>query len=288
MSTFAQHSRFSDPGPLAPWLAGTGPDIGALRTAASGLVFHYRAHGDIAGHGFGPGRLDEINLRYADAMFARLRELNPAPLSAPRAPTDRIVGCCRDHTLILVALARQHGIPARARVGFATYLLPGWALDHVVAELWDGTRWRLVEPQFAEHDRVDLLDVPRDEFLVAADAWAACRSGELDPEICTVAPGATEWFLRGWPYLAHNLVHDLATLNKQEMLLWDLWGLIADGGMRATESQARFDTLAESLRSGDADRVLAEFADPALRVPEVITTVSPPDHRPERITLRAE
>ena len=30
---------------------------------------------------------------------------------------------------------------------------------------------------------------------------------------------------RGWPQLRHNLVHDLAALNKTEMLLWEDWGM---------------------------------------------------------------
>lgn len=284
-SSFAGHSRFSDPGGLAPWLAGVEPDIGRLHAAASGLVFHYWAHGDVTAHGFAPERVGEINLRYADAMFARLRELNPAPLSESREPTERMVGCCRDFTLLLVALARQHGIPARTRVGFATYLIPGATMDHVVAELWDGSRWRLVEPTFAEHDDIDLLDVPRDRFLVGADAWAACRSGDLDPERCVVAPDLTEPFLRGWSYLAHNLVHDLATLNKHEMLPWDLWGVIADGSGQ-TSDRTRFDALAESLRSGDDERIAAEFADPDFHVPDVITSMTPPELRPENVTLR--
>jgi hypothetical protein len=285
-SSFARHSRFSDPGALAPWLADVEPDIGRLHAVASGLVFHYWAHGDVTAHGFGPGRFGEINLRYADTMFARLRELNPAPLSEPREPTERLVGCCRDFTLVLLALARQHGIPARTRVGFADYLIPGWRMDHVVAELWDGARWRLVEPTLAEHDDIDLLDVPRDRFLVGADAWAACRSGDLDPQQCVVAPELTQPYLRGWPYLAHHLVHDLATLNKHEMLLWDLWGAIGYDRRGQPRDHARLDALAESLRSGDDERVAAEFADPDFHVPDVVTSVTPPGLQPETVTLR--
>jgi hypothetical protein len=284
-SSFARHSRFSDPGALAPWLADVEPDIGRLHATASGLVFHYWANGDITAYGFAPERVGEISLRYADTIFARLRELNPAPLSGSRVPTERMVGCCRDFTLLLVALARQHGIPARTRVGFATYLIPGWALDHVVAELWDGSRWRLVEPTLAEHDDIDLLDVPRDRFLVAADAWAACQSGDLDPEQCVIAPDLTAPHLRGWPRLAHNLVHDLATLNKHEMLTWDRWGALADRGGR-TLDRTRLDALAESLRSGDDERIAAEFADPDFRVPDVITSMTPPELEPEKVTLR--
>jgi hypothetical protein len=284
-SSFALHSRFSDPGSLAPWLADVEPDIGRLHAIASGLVFHYWANGDIVVHGFAPERVGEISLRYADTIFARLRELNPAPLSQSRKPTERMVGCCRDFTLLLVALARQHGIPARTRVGFATYLIPGWALDHVVAELWDGSRWRLVEPTLAEHDDIDLLDVPRDRFLVAADAWAACRSGDLDPEQCVIAPDLTPPHLRGWPHLAHNLVHDLATLNKHEMLTWDRWGALADRDRR-TLDRTRLDALAESLRSGDDERIAADFTDPDFRVPDVITSMTPPELQPEMVTLR--
>lgn len=166
---------------MAGWLDGVGPDLAKLRRAASGLVFHFWGNGDITDHGFPAERRAEVDLRYAADMFARLHELNPAPLDQERAPTERIVGCCRDFTLLFVSMARHHGIPARSRVGFAGYLAPGWYMDHVVAEVWDGGRWRLIEPQFPEGTGVDVMDVPRDGFLVGADAWRACRSGALDP-----------------------------------------------------------------------------------------------------------
>ncbi|HEY3880664.1 MAG TPA: MBL fold metallo-hydrolase, partial [Trebonia sp.] len=31
--------------------------------------------------------------------------------------------------------------------------------------------------------------------------------------------------LRGWPLLARHVIHDLAALNKTEMLVWDAWGM---------------------------------------------------------------
>lgn len=288
IACYATHSRFTDPGALASWLDSVGPDLADIRAAAARMVFHYWANGDIAQHGFAPERFAEINLRYADAMFARLHELSPAPLAAGRAPTERVVGCCRDYTLVFVAMARHHGIPARARVGFATYLIPGWALDHVVAEVWDGSRWRLVEPQFDERDDIDLLDVPRDRFLVGADAWLLCRAGELDPERCTVAPDVPEEFLRGWPYLTHNLVHDLAALNKHEMLLWDLWGLLGNRGTRTAEVRPKLDALANLLRTPDlgVDQLAKAFDDPDLGVPGVVTSASPPGFDRTRVTLR--
>src|ERR1700744_6198426 len=133
-SYYATHSRFSDPGALAPWLDTVAPDLATLREAASTLVFHYVANGDITQHGFPRQRYAEITLRSAADLRARLHELDPAPPGAQRAPTDRVVGCCRDVTLLFVSLARHHGIPARSRVGFATYLLPEWAMGHVIAD----------------------------------------------------------------------------------------------------------------------------------------------------------
>jgi hypothetical protein len=292
---YSTQSRFSDPGAMGPWLDDTPGDLAAIRTIASTLVFHYMAYGDITAHGFAPERRAEINLRYADDMFARLHELDPAAPGAERKPTDRVVGCCRDHTLLFVAMARHHGIPARARVGFATYLIPDWALDHVIAEVWDAAegRWRLVEPQFpgdytdpGDGATVDLLDVPRDRFLVGADAWSACRSGALDPERFVVAPDLPQPFLRSWAYLTHNLVFDLAALHKDEMILWDLWGPLTMGRPKPDESTLDdlAAILAEQHRGLYRPLVPDTFDD--LRVPAVVTSVTPPEFTPERVALR--
>jgi hypothetical protein len=295
-SYYATHSRFSDPGALAPWLDAVSPDLATIREAASTLVFHYVAHGDITAHGFPRERYAEINLRYAADLLARLHELDPAPPGAQRAPTDRVVGCCRDVTLLFVALARHHGIPARSRVGFGTYLLPEWAMDHVIAEVWDAgeQRWRLVEPQFpagyldpSDGTELDLLDVPRDKFLVGSDAWADCRAGRRDPERFVVWPDLPEPFLRSWPYLTHNVVLDLAALNKQEMILWDLWGVIMPGSPR-DGLRDRLDGVAEVVRSPGVtvDQLRAVYSADGLRVPDTVTSVIPPTHEPSQVTLR--
>ena len=65
-----------------------------------------------------------------------------------------------------------------------------------------------------------MLDVPRDRFLVAGDAWAQCRTGETEP----AKFGIVFANLRGLWYVAGNLVRDIAALNKMEMLPWDVLG----------------------------------------------------------------
>lgn len=294
---YVSHSKFTDPGVQAGWLDAVPKELGELREAASQLVFHYWAMGDITQHGFPAERNEEINLRYAEDMFARLRELSPAPPGGTRAPLERIVGCCRDFTLLFVSMARHHGIPARARVGFASYLMAGWYLDHVVAEVWDAAeeRWRLVEPQFpggfaepADGVPLDLLDVPRDRFLVGADAWTALRSGDADPAQFVVSPGLAEPFLRGLPYARHNLVFDLAALNKHEMILWDIWGGMNIDPEVTPDDLARADELAELMADPDVEleQLQVAFEADDVRVPPVIRSVTPPGQLPVEVVLR--
>jgi hypothetical protein len=70
-------------------------------------------------------------------------------------PRQRLVGCCRDFTVLFVAIARHKGIPSRAGVGFARYFFDGWL------------RWRLVGPEIGDDHTdpaggasFDALDVP--------------------------------------------------------------------------------------------------------------------------------
>jgi hypothetical protein len=220
---YATHSACSDPGAWGAQLDAVPGDLRSIKDAAHQLVFHYRADGDWTENGIAPERIAEIDTRFADRMLQRIFALSGAPLGAPRPPHQRLVGCCRDFTLFFVALARQKGIPARSRVGFATYFMAGWNLDHIVAEVWDAVqhRWRLVDAELrdghvdAAGRVIDPLDVPRDRFIVGPQAWLACRAGEADPERFVVAPDLEIPETRGWPYLMHNLIHDLAALNAE-------------------------------------------------------------------------
>src|SRR5713101_1902432 len=139
-----------------------------LREVSQQLVAHYMGSSDGATRQITGERLKEVDMRYADAMFARLLEMGPQKLSRERPPDQRIAGCCRDFAVLFVAMARHKGIPARIRAGYATYFKPGWYLDHVIAEAWDtnAKRWRLIEPEISDalaaKAKFDPLDVPSD------------------------------------------------------------------------------------------------------------------------------
>ena len=222
-------TKVGHPGKAIDELSG---DLSNLREVSQRLVAHYMGNSDGSTGPITGERLKEVDLRYADAMFGRLLEMGSPKLSRDRPPEERLPGCCRDYAVLFVSMARRKGIPARVRVGYATYFKPGWNLDHVIAEVWDSERkrWRLVEPEItnavAARVGFDPLNVPRDQFLTGPLAWIAARTGRIDPERFLVSPDLEIPYTRGWLSLRHHVVQDLAALNKAEMLVWDQWGIL--------------------------------------------------------------
>jgi Transglutaminase-like superfamily len=295
LNYYRSQSRVTDPGGMSHLLTGVPDEPARIQRIARGLVIHYRAENPSA-HGIRDERLAEIDSRYAETMLTCLAELDDQPLAEARAPKERLVGCCRDFTVLFLTMARAKGIPTRARVGFATYFVRGFNVDHEVAEVWDvrDRRWRLVDAELDDDHvdpnddaLVDPLDVPRDRFLVAGEAWQRCRAGEADPETFLVAPDLDVEMTRSWPYLRHNLIQDLAALNKVEMILWDSWGLMETGQVEE-RSRELLDRVARTTAPEQPD--LSELrrlydGGPALRVPATVTSYSPLDGEARAITL---
>jgi hypothetical protein len=272
---YAQPAAMTAASGWAPLFAALPRDVAGLAGVLQGLAIHeYMA----SAYGFDipDERRAESHLRPADRMLERLVALDDRPLADARPPDKRLVGVCRHFTLLFVALLRARGVPARARVGFGSFFNPGHFEDHWVCEWWNAgeSRWvrsdaqlddvwyRMLEIDF------DVLDVPRDRFLIAGDAWAQWRAGEADPGKFGIAE------LRGLWFVAGNLVRDAAALNKMEMLPWDVWGAMPrpDETLRE-ESLAFFDRLAALTRAPDAAfaelRQLYE-SDDRLRVPPTV------------------
>jgi hypothetical protein len=230
-------------------------DVAALVRIVQGLLLHEH----IAAPGYGVAlsdqRRSESHIRPVERMLDRLLAHDDRPLSAARPVDERLVGTCRDFTVLLVAMLRAKGVPARARCGFGAYFNPGHFVDHWVGEYWNSTegRWVLVDAQIDEVQRamfkVDfaLLDVPRDRFVIAGDAWAQCRVGEADPSRFGMFDMHGLWFIAG------NLVRDVAALNNMEMLPWDVWGIMPGPDEPLPDDQlAFFDRLAALTHVPDA------------------------------------
>jgi len=202
-------------------------------------------------------RTGESHIRPVERVLDRLLQRDGAPLAEARPARLRAVGVCRHFALLLAAMLRAKGVPARVRCGFADYFNPGWFEDHWVCERWSAEerRWILTDAQLDDVQRAalkidfDPLDVPRDRFLVAGDAWAASRSGQADPARFGIFRGD----LRGLWFVAGDLVRDLAALNGVEMLAWDVWGAMPSPGATIPPADlALFDRIAALSRAPDA------------------------------------
>jgi Transglutaminase-like superfamily len=221
---------------------------------------------------------DDGHVRPLAQMLNRIHALDDRPLTIARDPAHRMPTVCRHFSLMLSAILREQGIPARARCGFGAYFNPGKFEDHWVCEYWNAAqaRWILVDAQMDPIQRntfklaFDPLDVPRDAFILAGDAWQMCRAGRADAKNfgLTHIREARLWFIAG------NVVRDFASLNRMEALPWDVWGLMEMGDDALTEEKkALLDRVAALTLAGDEAfpeiRKLYE-SDDRLRMPPVV------------------
>ena len=225
-----------------------------------------------------------------EAGFRRALHLGPSLSGAvakwDRVPDDAEERCDRDRH------DRRHQVPehevrdqqhhprhgqgqqvaiALAHVGEA-FLEQGKYLDHWVTEYWNEEKkcWVLFDSQIDNRQRelfrigFDTADVPRDQFVVAGNAWSLCRGGRTDPSAFGILDMHGLWFIAG------NLVRDFAALNNREMLPWDVWG-----AMRRQDSEldlAFFDQLAIVSREPDAhvNELSALYSDERVSVPGTV------------------
>jgi hypothetical protein len=254
-------------------------DLAALCEVIQGVLIHR----DMAAFAYGVALSDERkndeHLRPIKDVVARILALDDHPLTVAREPRNRMAGVCRHFSLMLCALLRAQGVAARARAGFGAYFTSGKFEDHWVCEYWNTgqARWILVDAQLDAvqqkvfHSDFDPLDVPRDRFIIAGDAWRMCRAGRTEADrfgLSHVSGLSGMWFIAG------NVLRDLASLNRMELLPWDVWGLMQtnDAGLLDGEKAVLLDRVAALTLAGDGahSEVRAIYKDDRLRVPPVV------------------
>jgi hypothetical protein len=201
--------------------------------------------------------------RVAD-MLSRLRDLSEEAITAPRAPERRLVGHCRASSVLATAIYRQSGVAARPRCGFAAYYAGGRDFygAHWVAEAWDqpAARWKLVDTELdaatmaAHRISFDPADLPRDEFILAGQAWLDCRAGTAPADRFGPYPDRT-----GWRELADQLARDAACLCRHEAGPFDTWlpELLTARNEQALDLLAQM-TLRPDITAADLDDLRAD------------------------------
>jgi len=252
-------------------------ELASLCEMVQGVLIHRDIAPWLYGITLTEAQRDDGHLRPIAQMLTRIYQLDSRPLTNARDVAHRLPSVCRHFSLMLSAILQDQGIPARPRCGFGAYFTPGKFEDHWVCEYWnaDESRWILVDAQLDAIQRKALnidfnpLDTPRNKFIIAGDAWQMCRSGLADPG----AFGLTHVHLQGLWFIAGNVVRDLASLNKMELLPWDVWGLMDMNDDAITDEKKKFLDHVAALTLAGEDKfgeVRAIYNDDRLRVPPVV------------------
>lgn len=265
---------FSSPGPLtrisAPELTEL-PKLDHLGVVglARGLAIHEQNAG-LYGVQQAEDQRGLEHLRPAEALLERVRELDDAPLTTCRSPERRLITYCRNLAVLTTALMRAVSVPARVRGGFSPDDRPNAYgvrySDHWWVQAWNAAqgRWVMMDPSLDARVMdldYDPDDLPPGRCISAAEAWVRCRRGEDDADTFGVQDLRGPWFVRS------NVVGDLATLNKIELLPWDSWGLmdavrpLADPRVGHGPNDELLDTVADAIAADDWARIRTLYLD---------------------------
>lgn len=273
---YKTQGKITDPKEYVYLLDNLPRDIIELCGVVHGVITH-RNESELYGLELTEVRKQEGETRYVTKILKRIVEYDSNPLTTKRPPEKRFSGTCRDFAILLCAILRHQGVPARLRCGFAAYFTTDFYDDHWVCEYWNEkeSRWVLVDPEIDEiyekeyHFTVDIHDLPRDQFLVGEQAWKACNEGKLDPEKC----GVLSIGIKGKWFVLNDTVRDLASLNKIEVLPWDEWGLADKKFEELNEEDLKLiDKIAEATSSETEDfsKIRELFQDERVKTPKII------------------
>lgn len=249
---YAQQGQISDPGEHASSLADLPPDIPGMIACIQGLMLHLH-WAERYGVTLNRARQEEANLRTVRDRLVKIIALDGAPLTEPRPLSRKTVGTCRDFSLLMTALLRLRGVPARARAGFGTYFTPDRYEDHWICEYWhpDEARWVRVDPQLDTLQSQTLginfnpLDVPEGKFVTGGQAWLLCNTQGADPRHFGI------FNMHGLDFIKGNVIRDFLALNKIEILPWDDFKLSRKDYREMTQAEKTLINRLAQISSGE-------------------------------------
>jgi hypothetical protein len=117
LAYYARQGRFTDPEEYAHLFDGLPGEIPALCRVVQGLVIHFlwaKAYGvEVT-----DDRRPELEIHRVSRKLEHLVAGDPRPLATARDARARMLGTCRDFSVMLCGMLRHRGIPARVRFGF--------------------------------------------------------------------------------------------------------------------------------------------------------------------------
>lgn len=205
-------------------------------------------------------RCEDDVLLTALAMTAELFRMDGRGFVRDRKTEDKIVVTCRYVSVLMSAILKAKGIPARCRAGFAPYFREGVSMDHWINQYYsrEEGRWITFDADgFYEESGMPLTqyDIPQESFDWVAQAYLAVRRGETDGKQFLYADCLGTCSL---PALIRYLIYDFHALMNQE-LTYTFLPAYLDGRLeRLTEEElGELDLLAGWM--AEPDRYFGEL-----------------------------
>lgn len=196
---------------------------------------------------------DDIFLT-APALASELFRLDARGFVPDRATEHKLVVTCRYVSVLMSAILKAKGIPARCRAGFAPYFKKGVSMDHWINQYYseEEGRWITFDADgFYEESGMPLsqYDMPKDSFDWAADAYLSVRSGKTDGTRYVYADTRGTCAL---PALIRYLIYDFHALMNNELTYTLLPAYLDQRLDGLTEKELQeLDALAEWLSEPD-------------------------------------
>lgn len=200
-------------------------------------------------------KIPETRLIYEDDIFptaqsilAELLRKNPT-YEIEREIQNKVHVTCRGQAILLVAILKSKGIPARVRSGFAEYSAnEGIYWDHWITEYFDKTlkKWILVDADCCCNDiDFDPYNLPREKFLLGGNAWLAIRRGEYKEEQIAYDSAPVTLGLKA---AIRGLFYDFHCLMNDEIIFLHMPKYIRDKNFELSEEEYKeLDNLAELM-----------------------------------------
>lgn len=191
----------------------------------------------------------------AIAMIAELLRREPN-FTIERKIDNKIHVCCRETSILLIAILKAKNIPARARCGFthAVSEIDGSG-DHWIVEYYNESckSWILVDPTMCyDQETLDyfgidysLTNMPQDKFIFAASAYLGLRNGQYKTSdiYCFSNPKTF-----GIKAAISELFYDFHSLMNNEILFCQSPKYLKDNNYELTEEEyIELDELAKLM-----------------------------------------
>lgn len=195
---------------------------------------------------------EDDNLVTATSIIAELFRRDARGLTTERKVEDKVVLTCRFIAILMAAILKAKGIPARVRSGFAGYwpwTKESW--DHWINQYWNkkGNRWVTIDVDGSFHNvGFDMYDIPDGKFDYSADVWLNVRQGKINENNFVNADGN-----KGLVVIAWELFYDFHSLMNNEIIYLHLPKIVTLGEFeKLSENKLKeIDQLARLLQKPD-------------------------------------